>query len=194
MVKVEHEIYQTKNCNNMNVKTTAIEKKYKDKKTGEWKSLTINHAKVNDRLKAFWEANPKGKIETTNKKDATTIEFKTFILADKSDEYSREATGHALANLPLGEKDYEKLETISVGRALALLGYSTSGEVASTEEMEEFMAYQENKKIEARLSSIEKLESCTTLKELQEVWLSLGTAIQDKEVLAKKNELKATLK
>ncbi len=178
----------------MNVKTTAIEKKYKDKKTGEWKSLTINHAKVNDRLKAFWEANPKGKIETTNKKDATTIEFKTFILADKSDEYSREATGHALANLPLGEKDYEKLETISVGRALALLGYSTSGEVASTEEVEEFMAYQENKKIEARLSSIEKLESCTTLKELQEVWLSLGTAIQDKEVLAKKNELKATLK
>lgn len=178
----------------MNVKTTAIEKKYKDKKTGEWKSLTINHAKVNDRLKAFWEANPKGKIETTNKKDATTIEFKTFILADKSDEYSREATGHALANLPLGEKDYEKLETISVGRALALLGYSTSGEVASTEEMEEFMAYQENKKIEARLSSIEKLESCTTLKELQEVWLSLGTAIQDKEVLAKKNELKANLK
>ena len=32
------------------VKTTAIEKKYKDKKTGEWKSLIINHAKVNDRL------------------------------------------------------------------------------------------------------------------------------------------------
>lgn len=178
----------------MNVKTTAIEKKYKDKKTGEWKSLTINHAKVNDRLKAFWEANPKGKIETTNKKDATTIEFKTFILADKSDEYSREATGHALANLPLGEKDYEKLETISVGRALALLGYSASGEVASTEEMEDFLEYKENKIIESRIIAIEKLESCTTLKELQEVWLSLGTAIQDKEVLAKKNELKATLK
>lgn len=178
----------------MNVKTTVIEKKYKDKKTGEFKSITINHAKVNDRLKAFWEANPKGKIETSNKKDATTIEFKTFILADKSDEYSREATGHALANLPLGEKDYEKLETISVGRALALLGYSTSGEVASTEEMEDFLEYKENKKIEARIVALEKLENCTTLLELQKTWQSLGTAIQDKEVIAKKDELKVTLK
>jgi len=178
----------------MNVKTTAIEKKYKDKKTGEWKSLTINHAKVNDRLKAFWEANPKGKIETTNKKDATTIEFKTFILADKSDEYSREATGHALANLPLGEKDYEKLETISVGRALALLGYSASGEVASTEEMEDFLEYKENKIIESRIIAIEKLEDCKTIEDLQSTWKSLGTIIQDKEVIARKDELKALLK
>ncbi len=178
----------------MNVKTTAIEKKYKDKKTGEFKSITINHAKVNDRLKAFWEANPKGKIETTNKKDATTIEFKTFILADKSDEFSREATGHALANLPLGEKDYEKLETISVGRALALLGYSTSGEVASTEEMEDFMEYKKNKVIEARMEAIDKLDSCKTLQELQDTWKSLGTIIQDNEVVARKDALKATLK
>ncbi len=176
------------------VKTTTIEKKYKDKKTGEWKSLTINHAKVNDRLKAFWEANPKGKIETTNKKDATTIEFKTFILADKSDEYSREATGHALANLPLGEKDYEKLETISVGRALALLGYSTSGEVASTEEMEEFLEYQENKKTEARIEALSRLDACETLVQLQSVWKSLGPIMQDKEVAARKDELKAKLK
>ena len=178
----------------MNVKTTAIEKKYKDKKTGEWKSLTINHAKVNDRLKAFWEANPKGKIETTNKKDATTIEFKTFILADKSDEYSREATGHALANLPLGEKDYEKLETISVGRALSLLGYSASGEVASTEEMEDFIEYQKNKKQEDIFFAVSKLSLCTNLQELQDTWKILGTIIKEKEVIAKKNELKATLK
>jgi len=178
----------------MNVKTTAIEKKYKDKKTGEFKSITINHAKVNDRLKAFWEANPKGKIETTNKKDATTIEFKTFIRADKSDEFSREATGHALANLPLGEKDYEKLETISVGRALALLGYSTSGEVASTEEMEDFMEYKKNKVIEARMEAIDKLDSCKTLQELQDTWKSLGTIIQDAEVVARKDALKANLK
>ena len=46
------------------VKTTTIEKKYKDKKTGEYKSLKIEHAKVKDRLKAFWEENPNGKIET----------------------------------------------------------------------------------------------------------------------------------
>lgn len=178
----------------MNVKTTAIEKKYKDKKTGEWKSLTINHAKVNDRLKAFWEANPKGKIETTNKKDATTIEFKTFILADKSDEYSREATGHALANLPLQEKDYEKLETISVGRALSLLGYSASGEVASTEEMEDFLEYKKQRKEQMIEGAILELSKATTLVELQTIWKSLGTAIKEQEVVDKKEELKKILK
>jgi len=178
----------------MNVKTTTIQKNYKDKKTGELKSLTINHAKVNDRLKAFWEANPKGKIETSNKKDIKTIEFKTFILADKSDEFSREATGHALANLPLGEKEYEKLETISVGRALALLGYSASGEVASTEEMEDFIEYQKNKKKEAIEDAIIMLEDCKTYTQLQEVWKSLGTIITQKEVVEKKDALKAILK
>lgn len=177
----------------MNVKTTAIEKKYKDKKTGEWKSLTINHAKVNDRLKAFWEANPKGKIETSSIKDATSVTFKTFILADKSDEYSREATGHALANLPLGEKDYEKLETISVGRALALLGYSASGEVASTEEMEDFMEYKKQQKEEAIMLAVEILDGCKSLDELKTAWASLGNITLEKEVLAKKDELKVKL-
>jgi hypothetical protein len=176
-----------------NVKTTAIEKKYKDKKTGEWKSLTINHAKVNDRLKAFWEANPKGKIETTNKKDDTTIEFKTFILADKSDQYSREATGHALANLPLGEKDYEKLETISVGRALALLGYSASGEVASTEEMEEFIEYQKEKKQQSIEEAKMLLTDCKSLEELQDTWKALGIMIKEPEVITLKDELKTKL-
>jgi hypothetical protein len=178
----------------MQVKTTAIEKKYKDKKTGEWKSLTINHAKVNDRLKAFWESNPKGKIETSSIKDETSVTFKTFILADKSDEYSREATGHALATLPLGEKDYEKLETISVGRALALLGYSTSGEVASTEEMEEFLSYQKRQKEEAIVTAIDVLVGCKTLEELKTVWATLGNITLETEVLAKKDELKSKLK
>lgn len=132
----------------MNVKTTKIEKKYKDKKTGEYKSLTINHAKVKDRLKAFWEGNPMGKIETSSLKEEDGVYiFKTFILADKSNPASREATGHARGEMG-GDKDFEKLETISVGRALALLGYATDGEVASFEEMEDFLSDKEKKRQE----------------------------------------------
>lgn len=151
----------------MNVKTTAIEKKYKDKKTGEWKSLTINHAKVKDRLKAFWEENPRGKIETT-----PTIQtggmtmFKTSILRDKADPHSREATAHSLGTVA-DEKSFEKLETISVGRCLALLGYATDGEIATSEEMEEFEEYKKTQKEEMLFEMQGKIADIKTLEELK---------------------------
>ena len=46
-------------------------------------------------------------------------------------------SGHALGKVG-GEKAFEKLETIAVGRALAFAGYLASGEIASFEEMQEF--------------------------------------------------------
>jgi len=178
----------------MKVKTTAIEKKYKDKKTGEYKSLTINHAKVKDRLNAFWSENPNGKIETkpTIMNDGRVM-FSCNILRDKSDITSREATAHALGGT-VDEKSFEKLETISVGRALALLGYATDGEVASSEEMEEFIAYQKQQKEEAMFTAFEKLDNCKTLAELKTVWANIGVICNEKEVIAKKDELKKTLK
>jgi len=151
----------------MNVKTTTIEKKYKDKKTGEYKSIKIEHAKVKDRLKAFWEENPRGKIETT-----PTIQtggmtmFKTTILRDKADPHSREATAHSLGNVA-DEKSFEKLETISVGRCLALLGYATDGEIASSEEMEEFEAYQRTKKEERLFELQGEIDEINTIEELK---------------------------
>lgn len=154
------------------VKTTKIEKKYKDKKTGEFKSITIEHAKVKDRLKLFWEENPTGKIETSSSMMGENVVFKTFILADKANPASREATGHALGKLG-SDKDYEKLETISVGRALALLGYATDGEVASLEEMEYFIKY----KKEIAQRELEewqaKLEGAKTAVELKQVWIAI---------------------
>lgn len=176
------------------VKTTAIEKKYKDKKTGEYKSLTINHAKVKDRLKAFWEENPNGKIETK----PTIMEngkcmFSCNILRDKSDLTSREATAHALGDIG-DEKSFEKLETIAVGRALARLGYATDGEIASSEEMEEFLDFQKRKKEEAIMLAIEQLDECKTMQELKTLWASLGNIILEPEVVSKKDELKLKLK
>lgn len=176
----------------MNVKTTAIEKKYKDKKTGEWKSLTINHAKVKDRLKAFWEENPRGKIETTPTiANGGMTMFKTSILRDKADVNSREATAHSLGNIT-DEKSFEKLETISVGRCLALLGYATDGEVASSEEMEEFENYQQTQKEVMLFEMQEKISGIKTIEELRVLYKEtrgMGKEV-DAMINAKSDELK----
>jgi len=176
------------------VKTTAIEKKYKDKKTGEYKSLTINHAKVKDRLMAFWEENPNGKIETkpTIMQNGQVM-FQCNILRDKSNPTSREATAHAMG-VTTDDKSFEKLETISVGRCLALLGYATDGEIASSEEMEEFNEYKKRQKEESIMLAIETLDTCKSMVELKTIWASLGNVISEPEVIAKKDELKLTLK
>jgi hypothetical protein len=166
------------------VKTTKIEKKYKDKKTGEFKSITIEHAKVKDRINEFRQDNPNGKIETipTMLPDGQVM-FKAYILKDKSDETSADATGHAIGRNE-SEKDFEKLETIAVGRALALLGYAASGEIASSEEMEEFLKYQEEKKQETILEMTAKICDAKTIDELKEVWAKIdGQYRKDLETL-----------
>jgi len=164
------------------------------------KTKTISYGSVKEyatvpaRLKEFREGNPNGLIETTPmpQPDGQMI-FSTRILKDKSNLSSGEATGHALGKIT-GTKAFEKLETISVGRALSLLGYMASGDIASSEEMEEFMEYQENKKQEAIDEAIIVLEDCKTLVKLQEVWKSLGPIITEKVVVEKKDSLKAILK
>jgi hypothetical protein len=148
------------------VQTTEIKKKYKDKRTGEWREITINHAKVKDRLQAFWEANPRGKIETSQKKENDQIIFKAFILTDKADQYSKEATGHSYGNVG-DDKSFEKLETIAVGRALALLGYATDGEVASSEEMEEF---EKSKLAKKAVDIMAQVDEIKTIEELREFY------------------------
>ena len=154
-------------------KTTKIEKKWKDKKTGEWKKLTIDYAKVADRIKVFWEENPRGKITTEPIiNDQGQVIFKAHILRDKADEFSKEATGHTLG-VHENEKDFEKLETLAVGRALALLGYGGSGEIASSEEMEEFLKFQENKEKKLIEESQEKIESAKSVNNLKTIWSAL---------------------
>lgn len=152
------------------------------------------YATVPARIKEFREANPNGLIETSpaTQPDGQVI-FTARILKDKSNPSSGEATGHSIGKIS-GDKAFEKLETIAIGRALAILGYMASGEIASSEEMEEFQKYQEEKKAEIITDALDRLSQATNLTELQEIWKSLGTAIKLPEVLAKKDELKLTLK
>lgn len=175
------------------VKLSQIKKKYKDKKTGEYKEIVINLAKVKDRIKQFWEDNPKGKIDTTSVKEGDQRIFKCSIEVDQSDPYSRKSTGHSMGSVG-GEKDFEKLETVAVGRALALIGYAGDGEIASTEEMEEYMKDKTQKKKDDIEDAIDKMNMCKTLDELKDVYRSFGGNLgAEKAVFDHKEKLKVEL-
>lgn len=100
------------------------------------------YALVPQRLKQFREDNPRSSVETkpSFQEDGTVV-FSAKIVKDKADPSSADATGHSYGKMG-DPKAFEKLETIATGRALALLGYLNNGQVATTEEMQEFEAYQ----------------------------------------------------
>lgn len=161
------------------VKTTKIQKKYKDKATGEYRTIEINYAKVADRIVEFRSDCPNGLIETNPDVKEGTIFFKARILKDKAKPQSGEATGHAVAKNDGSEKIFEKLETLAVGRALAMLGYMAGGEVASAEEMQEFLDYKETKNQEAVFEAQAKLNATTSLQELGQVFSALPLEIKN---------------
>jgi len=148
------------------------------------------YAQVKDRMNEFREANPRGLIETipTLLPD-NTIMFKARILKDKADETSAEATGHSMGTNK-GLKAFEKLETIAVGRALALLGYGSDGAIASSEEMEEFESFL----VEKKLKAVDDMQKCKTLDELKTFFTSLGNLVTDKDIIKAKDDLKLKLK
>jgi hypothetical protein len=156
-----------------------------------------DYAGVPDRIKEFREDCPQGKIITKHQKSDKGTIFKAYVWKNKADVHyndagvvldSADATGTA-ESTKTGEKDFEKLETISIGRGLAILGYLASGEIASTEEMEEFNEYKQDK-IDIAVATINNAE---TMEQLKEVFMSLGKLIAEQDVIkakdAKKKEL-----
>lgn len=147
------------------------------------------YAQVKDRIKAFREDTTNGSITTeVDYKDGIAI-MKATVISDLSNESSKRATGQAFGKVD-GQKAFEKLETIAVGRALAFMGYMTDGAVASSEEMEQFEEYKETKKEEA----LDTLSGAQTKEELKQIFVSLGSLMADKDIIAKKDELKLKLK
>lgn len=147
------------------------------------------YAQVSERIKQFREDCPNGLIETKPEfQPDGTILFTARILKDKADPTSAEATGHALGNSK-GDKAFEKLETIATGRALAMLGYMASGEIASSEEMEEFYKYRDEKVDEA----IGQMNATESLDELKQVFMSLGSLMADSRIIEAKDKRKEQL-
>lgn len=166
------------------------------------------YAKVADRILEFRSKNPNSKISTKlHEEPDGGIIAKAYVWKDKTDFYellkagvkaedaleSADANGTAQASSAKAnsEKMLEKLETVSVGRALALLGYAVSGEIASSEEMEEFENFKKEKREESMANAIAMLEKAKGIDELSEAWKTLTKEQQlDKSVRDKKDELK----
>ena len=139
-----------------------------------------DYATVPVRLKEFREKNPRAEVTTepSFQEDGSVV-FQARIVQDRADEYSAIATGTARysADEIKKAKAFEKLETISIGRALAVLGYLNNGEVATTEEMAEFEQYKQNKVEDA----IEAIKTATKRGEFQDIMSKLSPD-QQKEV------------
>lgn len=152
----------------------------------------VDYAGVPDRLKEFREQNSRADVRTEHTWLADGgLDFKAFIIVDKSDENSASATGtaHYSPNEMKVKKSFEKLETISVGRALAILGYLNNGQVATSEEMEEFNEYQDQK-IEDATDALRVAPDIDTLKD---VFMSLGSLMAHSKVIEAKNARKEEL-
>ncbi len=130
-----------------------------------------DYAKVSERLKEFHKTYGNGKIETSYNLTEAMICFKTIITPDvgKPEGFF---PGHSLGKIG-GLKAFEKPETISAGRALAFLGLLADGEIASADEMEEYIE-ETNSKEADRLETIEELkkvaDKITSVEELRKFY------------------------
>lgn len=147
------------------------------------------YAKVATRVKEFRADHPNGSIKTTpHFLEDGIVHFEAYILMDKGEASSADATGNSYGTNK-NVKAFEKLETIAVGRALAMLGYAADGEIASSEEMEEYMDYKAGKLEETVMLMRERLEGTSSLDELRDAWKTVPP-----EVMKVLEELKEELK
>ncbi len=169
------------------------------------------YAKVADRLAEFRSANPRSKISVKASYDEQgNLTHVARLWKDKTEYYellrsgisasdaleSCEAEGSSFMpkNRLASEKGFEKNETIAIGRALAILGYASSGEIASSEEMEEFEDFKRQKSEDMKTEALEQISNAKTMDELLKIWKQLSKEQQlDKDIQAKKNARKEEL-
>lgn len=155
-----------------------------------------DYALVPDRIKLFREENPRGSIDTnpTYNEDGS-VTFKAIVIKDLADEFSARASGTARysAKEILEKKAFEKLETISIGRALSILGYLNNGEVASTEELDEFYKTKADAdKEKAITAALESFAKAKNLEQLRNAFIG-SKLMQEPTIVAAKDARKAEL-
>lgn len=164
-----------------------------------------DYAQVAERVRLFREACPSGKIITervrnTDGNAEKEMTYRTYIWKDRStylsgDMLSCDASAEASMVININ-KDKEKLETISVGRALGILGYLGSGQIASSEEMEEFYAEKDQKAIQEALEHketvIDDIKRAKNVDELRTIYVQ-SNLTNDPDVVKAKDEMKDKL-
>ena len=171
----------------------------------------VDYAKVADRLLEFRSQNPRSKISIKYSYDeAGNLTHTARIWKDKTECYEllkagvnaeaiaesadAEASAFMFAEQLKKEKGFEKNESIAVGRALAILGYAVSGEIASSEEMEEFEDWKNQQAEESRAIVLESITNAKSIDQLLAIWKSLTKEQQlNKEIAACKDAKKGEL-
>jgi len=95
-----------------------------------------DYIQVDERLKYFNAEHPNGRVVTEPTFNENTVYFKAMVTPDL-ENMDRVFTGHSFGVLGK-EKALERLETVAVGRALAMMGIGLVGGIASADEMEKF--------------------------------------------------------
>lgn len=99
-----------------------------------------DYVQVKDRVLFFNEEYPNGSIVTEVIERDGYASFKAIVTPD-TDKPTRYFIGRS-AGVVSGDKSYEKLETVSVGRALAFMGIGVIESIASADEI---INYEERK-------------------------------------------------
>lgn len=160
------------------------------------------YAKVAERMRQFRSDWPRGKTESYYiELESGITEFRVWGWKNKDDYMdalkatgnaelargSADADGFARKKL-VGDKDFEKLQTIATGRMLAMLGYLSSGEIASFEEMEDFNEQRKKAEIEknaqAIAAAIEAIAEAKTNDALNKVFMDHKSAFKYQDVVA----------
>lgn len=95
-----------------------------------------NYAQVSDRIAEAHKTN--SKLSITTVVECFDKEKLSFMFHATVENEKWSYTWHSLQSLSQ-KKDFEKWETIAVGRALAMAGYLADWEVASFEEVQDFI-------------------------------------------------------
>lgn len=158
--------------------------------TGKLPTISLkgkDYVQVKDRLAYFNEHYPNGQITTEVINTSTNmVTFKVTIKPDVTKE--RLFTAHSFGTVD-EVKAFEKLETVAVGRCLALMGIGIIESVASADEMHRFNAKQSTsaapekttakvKPTDIKLEQGDKLATGTrkTGKDIGKPWYALDKA------------------
>lgn len=155
------------------------------------------YAQVKERIKAFHTDNKNTRIRTKCefKEGFALFEARVDIFTG---DFTKTYTGHALGKTQ-GLKAFEKLETIAVGRALALAGYLGDGDIASYEEIGEYQRQlTEHDAPDVDRSQVDEaikyINEAQKLDDLKEFYVSLPKEVKGhSEVIEAKNAQKEKL-
>jgi hypothetical protein len=113
----------------------------------------VKYAKVASRSAEFHKDNEKCDVETTCDLKDDHVLFSARVTTRKGT-----FTGHSLAKIGGRQKQFEKQETIAVGRALAFAGYLADGEIACAEEMADLVTQSQLNSLKLKYAKVNESE------------------------------------